>query len=74
MKKEMVSPDILNFDRLNGLVPAVIVDNITNAVLMVGFMNRESLVKTIDTNKVTFYSRSRKSFGLREKLPETSSM
>jgi phosphoribosyl-ATP pyrophosphohydrolase/phosphoribosyl-AMP cyclohydrolase len=56
----MVSPNKLNFDKLNGLIPAVIVDNNTNTVLMVGFMNKESLQKTIETNKVTFYSRTRK--------------
>ena len=56
----MVLADNLNFDKLNGLLPAVIVDNNTNVVLMVGFMNKESLLKTIDTGKVTFYSRTRK--------------
>src|ERR1035438_835606 len=60
MKKEMISLDKMNFDRLDGLIPAVIIDNITGAVLMVGFMNRESLSITIATGKVTFYSRSRK--------------
>jgi phosphoribosyl-ATP pyrophosphohydrolase/phosphoribosyl-AMP cyclohydrolase len=60
MKKEIITPDKLNFDRLNGLVPAVIIDNITNAVLMVGFMNKESLDITNKTGLVTFYSRSRK--------------
>jgi phosphoribosyl-AMP cyclohydrolase / phosphoribosyl-ATP pyrophosphohydrolase len=59
MKKDKFSPDKLNFDRLNGLIPAVIVDNITNVVLMVGFMNKESLAITNATGKVTFYSRSR---------------
>jgi len=56
----MISPDKLNFDKLNGLLPAVIIDNSTNALLMVGFMNKESLRQTIDTGKVTFYSRTRK--------------
>src|ERR1035437_9751979 len=60
MKKEMISPDKMNFDRLDGLVPAVIIDSITHTVLMVGFMNKESLQITIATGKVTFYSRSRK--------------
>jgi phosphoribosyl-AMP cyclohydrolase / phosphoribosyl-ATP pyrophosphohydrolase len=60
MNKAMISPDKLNFDRLNGLIPAVIIDNITNTVLMVGFMNKESLNITNSTGKVTFYSRSRK--------------
>jgi phosphoribosyl-AMP cyclohydrolase / phosphoribosyl-ATP pyrophosphohydrolase len=60
MKKEMILLDKMNYDRLGGLIPAVIIDNITNTVLMVGFMNRESLDITIATGKVTFYSRSRK--------------
>jgi phosphoribosyl-AMP cyclohydrolase / phosphoribosyl-ATP pyrophosphohydrolase len=60
MKKAFLSPDKLNFDRLNGLVPAVIIDDNTGVVLMVGFMNNESLSITNATGKVTFYSRSRK--------------
>ena len=56
----MILPDNLNFGKLNGLMPAVIINNSTNAVLMVGFMNKESLQKTIEINKVTFYSRTRK--------------
>ncbi|MDR3668177.1 MAG: bifunctional phosphoribosyl-AMP cyclohydrolase/phosphoribosyl-ATP diphosphatase HisIE [Ignavibacteriaceae bacterium] len=60
MKKEMITSDQVNFNRLNGLIPAVIVDNITGAVLMVGFMNKESLDITNSTGKATFYSRSRK--------------
>ncbi len=51
----------LNFEKLNGLLPAVILDNNNNQVLMLGFMNRESLNKTLETKNVTFYSRTRKS-------------
>jgi len=43
----------------DGLVPAIVQDSITNKVLMVGFMNKEALQKTLDTKLVTFYSRSR---------------
>ena len=50
----------LDFDKMGGLVPAIIQDEITRNVLMLGFMNKESLQKTLDTGKVTFYSRSRK--------------
>ena len=53
--------DKLNFEKLNGLIPAVIVDNSNNQVLMLGFMNIESLNKTLETNNVTFYSRTKKS-------------
>ena len=52
--------DKLNFDKLNGLIPAIIIDNSNNQVLMLGFMNKESLNKTIKTNNVTFYSRTKK--------------
>lgn len=51
----------LNFEKLNGLIPAVIVDKSNNQVLMLGFMNMESLNKTLETNNVTFYSRTKKS-------------
>ena len=44
----------------DGLVPAVIQDDRTNKVLMLGFMNREALDMSRNTGKVTFYSRSKK--------------
>ncbi len=50
----------VKFDENSGLVPAVIQDAQTKKVLMLGYMNRESLQKTIDSRLVTFYSRSRK--------------
>lgn len=50
----------LNFDKLNGLIPAVVQDAATDKVLMVGFMNREALEKTRQTGMVTFYSRTRR--------------
>lgn len=50
----------IDFEKMNGLVPAVIQDDITKKVLMLGFMNKEAYEKTIATGKVTFYSRSRK--------------
>ena len=49
----------LNFEKLNGLIPAVIVDPKTDNVLMLGFMNEEALIKTIDTKLVTFFSRTK---------------
>lgn len=50
----------LNFDKLNGLIPAVVQDAATDKVLMVGFMNREALEKTRQTGMVTFFSRTRR--------------
>jgi len=51
---------ILNFDKLNGLIPAIIQDNNTKEVLMLGFMNHEAYEKTLKKQMVTFYSRTRK--------------
>lgn len=49
----------INFDKLGGLVPAIIQDAVTKNVLMLGFMNQEAYDKTVETGKVTFWSRSR---------------
>jgi phosphoribosyl-ATP pyrophosphohydrolase/phosphoribosyl-AMP cyclohydrolase len=49
-----------DFSKLNGLIPAIIQDETTGKVLMLGFMNKEALQKTTETGKVTFYSRSKK--------------
>lgn len=49
----------IDFKKLNGLVPAVIQDNSTQKVLMVGFMNKEALEKTQEIGKVTFFSRTK---------------
>lgn len=49
----------LDFNKLNGLVPAIIQDAKTRDVLMVGFMNDEALAKTRETGSVVFFSRSR---------------
>lgn len=49
----------IDFDKMNGLVPAIIQDAVTKNVLMLGFMNREAYQKTIETRKVTFWSRTR---------------
>ncbi len=49
----------LDFQKMGGLVPAIIQDNCTKKVLMLGFMNQEALDKTLETGKVTFYSRTK---------------
>ncbi len=49
----------LNFDKVGGLIPAIIQDNETNKVLMLGYMNQEALDKTKELGKVTFYSRTK---------------
>ncbi len=49
----------ITFDHATGLVPAIIQDAASGRVLMLGYMNRESLQKTADSGRVTFFSRSR---------------
>lgn len=49
----------INFDKMNGLVPAIIQDARTQKVLMLGFMNEEAYQRTVETGLVTFYSRTR---------------
>ena len=49
----------LDFEKMGGLIPAIIQDSCTGKVLMLGFMNEESLAKTEETGKVTFYSRTK---------------
>lgn len=49
----------IDFEKMGGLVPAIIQDATTRKVLMLGFMNEEAYQKTIATNHVTFWSRTR---------------
>lgn len=49
----------LDYSKLNGLVPAIIQDARTKNVLMLGFMNEEAYLKTVETGKVTFFSRTK---------------
>lgn len=49
----------INWEKVNNLVPAIVQDSRTGQVLMLGYMNPESLQQTIDSQKVTFYSRSK---------------
>ena len=49
----------LDFEKMGGLLPAVIQDECTNKVLMLGFMNEEAYQKTLETKKVVFFSRTK---------------
>ena len=49
----------LDFNKTGGLVPAIVQDNETGEVLMLGYMNQEAFDATLSTGKATFYSRSR---------------
>lgn len=51
--------DLLDFDKQDGLITAVVQDASSHRVLMVGYMNREAFDKTLNSGNVTFFSRSR---------------
>ena len=61
--------DLLGFDELkydaDGLIPAVIQQHDTLEILMVAYMNRESLIETVESGKTWFWSRSRKKFWMK---------
>ncbi|MBP3511627.1 MAG: bifunctional phosphoribosyl-AMP cyclohydrolase/phosphoribosyl-ATP diphosphatase HisIE [Prevotella sp.] len=50
---------MIDFEKMGGLVPAIVQDATTKTVLMLGYMNEEAYAKTVETGKVTFFSRSR---------------
>lgn len=56
--------DAIKYDE-NGLVPVIIQDYRNNDVLMVAYMNRESLKTTLETGKTHFWSRSRKTYWMK---------
>ena len=56
----MIDINVLKFDSKSGLIPAIIQDSSTGKVLMQGYMNADSIAQTIGSQKVTFYSRSKK--------------
>jgi len=49
----------IDFQKSGGLVPAIIQDELTSKVLMLGYMNEEALAKTQESGKVTFFSRTK---------------
>ena len=61
----MIEIEKINFEKLDGLVPSIIVDSSTNQVLMLGFMNKEALSKTIEIEKVVFFSRTKNKLWLK---------
>ncbi|MDF0594911.1 phosphoribosyl-AMP cyclohydrolase [Psychromarinibacter halotolerans] len=57
-------PSTLKFDD-KGLIPVVAQDHATGEVLMVAWMNAEAVAKTLETGRVTYWSRSRQSFWIK---------
>ena len=60
--------DKINWKKCNNLVPAIIQSNLSFEILMLGYMNKEALKKTINTKIVTFLVEQRKGYGLKERL------
>ena len=61
MKKSKFSLNDLKFDK-NGLIPAIVQDYKNNEVLMVAYMNKESLRRTLKSGRACYWSRSRKEY------------
>ncbi len=59
-----LKPEELKYDA-HGLLPAVIQDHRTGAVLMVGYMNSEAVKRTVESGKVCFWSRSRQEYWIK---------
>jgi phosphoribosyl-AMP cyclohydrolase / phosphoribosyl-ATP pyrophosphohydrolase len=60
MNKTSINPELLDFEKYSdGLMPAIIQDDATGKVLMLGFMNEAAVAKTQELQKVTFFSRSK---------------
>ena len=55
----MINTSTIKFSTTDGLVPCIVQDSETRIVLMLGYMNKEAVEKTIQTDKVTFFSRSK---------------
>ncbi|MBV9086516.1 MAG: phosphoribosyl-AMP cyclohydrolase [Acidobacteriaceae bacterium] len=49
----------IDFEKMNGLAPAIVQDAASDEVLMLGFMNRDAFERTLETGYVTFFSRTR---------------
>ncbi|SEH66424.1 phosphoribosyl-AMP cyclohydrolase [Paracoccus alkenifer] len=60
----MFDPASLRYDA-NGLIPAIAQDHATGQVLMLAWMNAESVARTLETTRVTYWSRSRQSFWIK---------
>jgi phosphoribosyl-ATP pyrophosphohydrolase/phosphoribosyl-AMP cyclohydrolase len=55
----MIAIEKLDFEKTQGLLPCIVQDATSHKVLMLGYMNREALEKTLNEKKLTFFSRSR---------------
>ncbi|MED9963658.1 MAG: phosphoribosyl-AMP cyclohydrolase, partial [Haemophilus parainfluenzae] len=56
----MLNTSLINWKKVDGLLPVIVQHAQTSQVLMLGYMNNEALTKTINEGKVTLYSRTKK--------------
>lgn len=63
----MLNTSLINWKKVDGLLPVIVQHVQTSQVLMLGYMNNEALTKTINEGKVTFYSRTNNASGQRGK-------
>lgn len=63
-ERDLLGVDEMTYDS-NGLIPAVVQDAENGDVLMVAYMNRESLIETIETGRTWFWSRSRQKYWMK---------
>ncbi|MDD3021517.1 MAG: bifunctional phosphoribosyl-AMP cyclohydrolase/phosphoribosyl-ATP diphosphatase HisIE [Alphaproteobacteria bacterium] len=59
--KLQINIEELDWKKVDGMMPAIVQDYMSRQVLMLGYMSREALEKTLQTGKITFFSRTRKS-------------
>ena len=55
----MLNTSLINWQKIDGLLPVIVQHAQTGQVLMLGYMNDEALAKTINEGKMTFYSRTK---------------
>ncbi|NHI00826.1 bifunctional phosphoribosyl-AMP cyclohydrolase/phosphoribosyl-ATP diphosphatase HisIE [Oceanimonas sp. MB9] len=55
----MIDASKLDWDKVDGMMPAIVQDSHTGRVLMLGYMNGDALTKTLETGHVTFFSRTK---------------
>lgn len=62
----------LDWEKTDGLLPVVVQHAVSGEVLMLGYMNQEALTKTLDSGKVTFFSRTKQRLWTKGKPRVTS--
>ena len=59
MDNKQLDQSTLNWDKVDGMMPAIIQDHLSGKVLMLGYMNHEALQHSLQSGQVTFFSRSK---------------